>query len=319
MSQPPSAKRKRVEFDSADTPDSAPIRSKIWMTYGDIILQAESTQFRVNRDVLARKSPVFRDMFDVPQPPNEPTVEGCPIVHVFDTAQDWELLLEVFYDSFKATHSRPFDVVASMLRLGKKYEMSAPKEDALQRIRTEFPTSLAQYVSNEYSGNFTVITAEDNLTVQLLRLAYECGVYSAIPAMGLGCLTTNTLTQIRAEGILGNETLVILAIAAEGITAFETRSLSWLHGTNVIPHKSCKFPNDCKAKQMHITFTMARRSLLHPGCTMSEWKDGPWFGQFCGLCDQAAREAYETNRQKTWKLLPTFFGLPAWEDIKDTV
>jgi hypothetical protein len=68
------------------------------MQYGDIILQAESTQFRINRDVLAKQSSVFRDMFSVPQPPNEPTIEGCPIVHVSDTAKDWELLLEVLYD-----------------------------------------------------------------------------------------------------------------------------------------------------------------------------------------------------------------------------
>jgi hypothetical protein len=97
---PPSAKRKRTEQDPSEpTPsDTTPIRSKIWMQYGDIILQAESTQFRINRDVLAKQSSVFRDIFSLPQPPNEPTIEGCPIVHVSDTAKDWELLLEVLYD-----------------------------------------------------------------------------------------------------------------------------------------------------------------------------------------------------------------------------
>lgn len=88
-----SAKRQRTE-DVHPTPT----RSKIWMPYGDIILQAESTQFRVNRDVLAKQSSVFSDMFSVPQPPNEPTVEGCPVVHVSDTAKDWEMLLEVLYE-----------------------------------------------------------------------------------------------------------------------------------------------------------------------------------------------------------------------------
>lgn len=90
---PSSSKRKRTEEETV-----TPIRSKIWMPYGDIIIQAESTQFRVNRDVLAQQSSVFKDMFSVPQPPNEPTIEGCFIVHVSDTAQDWELLLEMFYD-----------------------------------------------------------------------------------------------------------------------------------------------------------------------------------------------------------------------------
>jgi hypothetical protein len=85
----PSAKRQRTALT---------VRSAIWMPYGDIILQAESTQFRVNRDILAHQSTVSGDMFSVPQPPNEPTVEGCPIVYVSDTAKDCELLSGVLYD-----------------------------------------------------------------------------------------------------------------------------------------------------------------------------------------------------------------------------
>ncbi|KAJ7734583.1 hypothetical protein DFH07DRAFT_893898 [Mycena maculata] len=109
----PSTKRKRTDSDPAET--LTPIRSKIWMPYGDIILQAESTQFRVNRDVLAHQSSVFKDMFSVPQPLNDPTVEGCPVVHVSDAAKDWELLLEILYDPFPPNAVQPFLLVASML------------------------------------------------------------------------------------------------------------------------------------------------------------------------------------------------------------
>ncbi|KAJ7796984.1 hypothetical protein B0H14DRAFT_2390194, partial [Mycena olivaceomarginata] len=59
---------------------------------------AQSTQLHINCDVLARHSSVFADMFSIPLPPNEATVEGCPIVRVSDTAKDWELLLGVLYD-----------------------------------------------------------------------------------------------------------------------------------------------------------------------------------------------------------------------------
>ncbi|KAK6981071.1 hypothetical protein R3P38DRAFT_3334053 [Favolaschia claudopus] len=103
MSQPealPSTKRKRTEDASEPAmANTTPItRSEIWVPYGDMVLQAESTQFRVNRDVLARQSPVFSDMFSLPQPSDEPTIEGCPVVHLFDSAKDWELLLEILYD-----------------------------------------------------------------------------------------------------------------------------------------------------------------------------------------------------------------------------
>ncbi len=55
------------------------------------------TQFRVNRDVLAKQPSVLADMFAVPLPPKEPMIEGCPIVRVSDAAKDWELLLDVLY------------------------------------------------------------------------------------------------------------------------------------------------------------------------------------------------------------------------------
>ncbi|KAJ7432200.1 hypothetical protein B0H11DRAFT_1940908 [Mycena galericulata] len=99
-SGPSAGKRRRMDSEPHD-PDSGStpvVRSKIWMPYGDVVLQAESTtQFRVNRDVLAHQSSVFADMFAVPQPPNEPSVEGCSIIHVSDSANDWELLLDVIY------------------------------------------------------------------------------------------------------------------------------------------------------------------------------------------------------------------------------
>ncbi|KAJ7634515.1 hypothetical protein FB45DRAFT_1002125 [Roridomyces roridus] len=94
---PPSAKRQRTEEPTAH--EITPIRSKIWMPFGDLVLQVESTQFRVNRDILARHSPVFAGMLSVPQPPDEPTLEGCPIVILSgDSAKDWELLLEALYE-----------------------------------------------------------------------------------------------------------------------------------------------------------------------------------------------------------------------------
>jgi hypothetical protein len=48
--------------------------------------------------MLAEHSSVFADMFSMPLPPDEPTVEGCPIVCVSDAAKDWELFLEVLYN-----------------------------------------------------------------------------------------------------------------------------------------------------------------------------------------------------------------------------
>lgn len=71
--------------------------SEFWLSDGNVILQAESTQFRVHKSVLSMHSTVFRDMFTVPQPDEQPKVEGCPIVHLSDAARDVDCLLGAFY------------------------------------------------------------------------------------------------------------------------------------------------------------------------------------------------------------------------------
>jgi hypothetical protein len=48
--------------------------------------------------MLSMHSTVFRDMFMMPLPADEPTVENCPIVVLSgDTAQDWTLLLGAIF------------------------------------------------------------------------------------------------------------------------------------------------------------------------------------------------------------------------------
>lgn len=70
----------------------------MWFTDGNVILEAEETQFRVHRGVLAMHSTVFKDMFEMPQPSEGLTEEGCPVVHLSDTAADVEHLLNAVYN-----------------------------------------------------------------------------------------------------------------------------------------------------------------------------------------------------------------------------
>ncbi|KAJ7474582.1 hypothetical protein B0H11DRAFT_2235957 [Mycena galericulata] len=104
--------------DDATIPSTSQMRSEIWMPYGDIILQVESTQLRMNRDVLAKHSIVFR--------------------HLFACAAAGE--------RHSVNSSTPkFPLLAAMLRLGRKYEITQAEEDALARIRYEFPADFAAF------------------------------------------------------------------------------------------------------------------------------------------------------------------------------
>ena len=99
-SKAPSAKRPRCD-DFAEPNEFT--KSRFWFDDGNVILQAENTEFKVHRSLLANQSVVFRDMFSIPQPADpDPVVDGCPVVPLSDKAADIEHVLSLFYDNFKS-------------------------------------------------------------------------------------------------------------------------------------------------------------------------------------------------------------------------
>ncbi|KAJ7099933.1 hypothetical protein B0H15DRAFT_818094 [Mycena belliarum] len=321
----PGAKRKRTEgvLPTISTVDATLVRSQIWMPYGDIILQAESTLFRVNRDVLAQQSSVFCDMFSIPQPPNEPTVDGCPVVHVSDKAKDWKMLFGVLYNSFRYYNAAlPFNILAPMLRLGRKYDFSAAKDNAVWRIRFEFPGKLEAW--SGVSAELTKI-GPCQLT-DLLCLTYECGVTSSIPALAFCCLREQTLEYLLTEiqhddgsrSTLPDHIRLTLAIALERIASFQRATFAWLEDASVIPHHSCTTQMKCtnQRRTMHHDLTFLGGNELVRCYGLDDWNDD-WEDEFCVVCSGAGETAFSKSRKMVWEALPMFFGLPGWKDLKD--
>lgn len=90
----PVAKRKRIDNDEDH---GALKRGDPWFEDGNIILQAEQTQFRVYRGLLASSSDIFTDMFMIPQPTATNQVGGCAIIELPDSALDWEHVLKAMF------------------------------------------------------------------------------------------------------------------------------------------------------------------------------------------------------------------------------
>jgi len=102
-SAPPSPKRRRTEENITAEQQPTPTHSKYWFDDGNVVLQAENTQFRVHRSMLSRHSHVLKDMFEIPQPENTEghIIEGCPVVHLYDSSQDVEIVISIFYDNLQ--------------------------------------------------------------------------------------------------------------------------------------------------------------------------------------------------------------------------
>lgn len=99
--------RKRARTSSGNAGEIEPVAGRerdaeFWYSDGNIILVARDVEFRVFKGILAEHSPVFRDMFSLPQPP--PTAspgasaedDTCPVVYLSDSPEDLRHVLRVY-------------------------------------------------------------------------------------------------------------------------------------------------------------------------------------------------------------------------------
>ena len=89
----------------------------------DIILRASGgKEFYAHKLVLSLASPVFRDMFSVPQPPD--TSSKIPIIDVDDPPETLETFLQIIYP-IRNPPINGAETLASLLRLADKYDAKA--------------------------------------------------------------------------------------------------------------------------------------------------------------------------------------------------
>ncbi|KAJ7037770.1 hypothetical protein C8F04DRAFT_952317, partial [Mycena alexandri] len=189
MEDAPRTKRRRTDTDTdAETetePETPPTRStEYWFDDGNIILEVESTQFRLMKSILSKHSSVFREMFTMPLPADEPTIENCPVVVLSgDTAQDWTLFLGAIFPKSHPGELPTFSLLAAILRLSKKYDFPLFRQKCVRRLREACPTSLKDY--NDFSKgwkSFNSIDSENqDIRLPLISLAREAGLPSLLP------------------------------------------------------------------------------------------------------------------------------------------
>lgn len=81
---------------------------EFWFADGNIVLVANDgqTAFQVYKGLLSRKSKVFSDMFDFPQPIHPQTgpqeiLDGRPVVPLSEAAKDIGIFLGLLFDGWK--------------------------------------------------------------------------------------------------------------------------------------------------------------------------------------------------------------------------
>ena len=72
----------------------------VWFEDGTVVLQAETTLFKVYRGMLRAQSPFFNDLFALAQPDSDQSgkYEDCPLVPMYDHAVDVYRFLKALFD-----------------------------------------------------------------------------------------------------------------------------------------------------------------------------------------------------------------------------
>jgi len=105
---------------------------------GDVILRAihdtESRDFRIHKVFLSYSSPVFRDMFKIPQPSSSAPSNGVDVVDVTDPPRALELVLRFVYPSADPPVIENLATLSGALVVADKYDIKV----ARSRLRSSF-------------------------------------------------------------------------------------------------------------------------------------------------------------------------------------
>jgi len=296
----------------------------VWFADGTIIIQAESTQFKVYRGILAANSPIFGDLFTVPQPDYSDTIEGCSLIHLSDSAVDTMHFLKAlhFPGYYDPTRTTSFMLIAAILRLAAKYNVEYLHQCAFRQLASLYPTTLDAW-DKRVDNAIEVFEARP---FAVLRLAKETGHTSLLPACMYLCADSINLNDI-LDGLASvdgkhielewAEKRACLRARQNLLLALRSRIFKFLMST-IDPPGHCTSPTFCdSAKYKWIRSLEASLNNGSPGVFSLKF---PWsaFGQtVCENCFRTAQAHSNQQRQAIWDELPGFFDLPSWDQIHD--
>ncbi|CAA7266014.1 unnamed protein product [Cyclocybe aegerita] len=281
-------------------------------------------------------------MFSIPQPPQiseTSLVEGCPIVQLHDSDLDIENLLSMLYDfmEYSALPSAHGGVsllkIATMLRLGWKYEFKNFWNEGLHFLSHDYPDTLEGWdalYQNEFNGinsrlidNVLFKIRNVSMTLDVIALAYEMGIKSVVPAFYMFLLRYHGGSLAELQGAfesgrrwatfaLPETVLESLLHGREKIhDALVELPLGWLHsGTFPTKFEGCTSPKTCDAALSTVVLTVLRESVGSKMRFFTKKQSATELTKdFCKECASAVLTLHHEGRGALWRLLPEFFGL----------
>ncbi|GJE88201.1 BTB/POZ domain-containing protein [Phanerochaete sordida] len=197
-------KRKLADDGAGPAPGAHPdlIRDeRVWFADGNIIVRAGPGctgdglvyGFRCHSSVLAARSPVFADMFQLPNTAGE-KFEGAECVDLPDAWEDVRGLLRYLYGSIDIQalvaprHADTLKVIGGPLRLAAKYDMESVTRELVPVLERHWPSTYAGWVHAEkgfrlsHPGVVQITRERYQDPAAAVRLAMDLCLRSVLPA-----------------------------------------------------------------------------------------------------------------------------------------
>ncbi|KAF6759164.1 hypothetical protein DFP72DRAFT_885839 [Ephemerocybe angulata] len=317
-------KRRRTE-DTNDGPtvgESPKPCEDVWFDDGNIVLQAENMQFKVHKSVLGKHSVVFSDLFEMPHVNDEPTVDGCPIVELHDSAEDIKHMALRLYGDKDHTggDALPMAVVAAMVRMGRKYDIEHIKNEGLNHLKKTFPAELSSWDHNYENAPPSIKCkpgqGDLEIALEAIKLAHECDVKTILPACYLTVCYYRTGTSAH---VIPTEVEGQCSFGAADLLEVRNQAIyGWI--SELGEKAQCSNQDICLDMGRYLMKKIWRYTRL--SSTFDRWTNvariyHAYIGQLCTFCSRTAEGSHEENRRDVWDELPSYFGLPNWGSLKD--
>ncbi|KIK04776.1 hypothetical protein K443DRAFT_675558 [Laccaria amethystina LaAM-08-1] len=301
------------------TLDGPTLVSDLWYNDGNIVLQAETSLFRVSLGVLAARSPVFDDIQKLPRSQEQEMYGDCPLMVLPDKAEDLANFLRAVYDSgfFEPPPSETdFHTLAGILRLSTKYEIPYLRRRALLHLDTVRCNTLQDF---DAQLSKRTIPRTNFLAFLIADLVHEMDLPWLLPMALYIC------TQSFEEIVMGyiykgerrwinNAQQVACIEAVEPLTiCLREDILSFLYWTDV---DGCKSSAQCKEGHLELLKKYCSSTTRNPLASFSDIFEEVVRKAVCTRCCIASRDAHLIAREALWEALPGLFDLPSWETLR---
>ncbi|KAK7052254.1 BTB domain-containing protein [Favolaschia claudopus] len=328
MSQPSAAPEARpAKRQRVDDEEEGLTRSDIWHDDGSVVLRVERTLFRVHWTVLCLHSSVFRDLRGIPQPPEEPQIEGCPVVELHDDTQDITLFLTALYNPHRLSEEiMTLDFIGAIVRIGRKYDVQNLLKPVVQRLAREHPTTFENYEATTQVHRHTIswtsnqVSHYEGLIFDIVTLARANNLLTLLPCAYLRVVLFCDLAWI-LDGVTKDDgSKVTLSFQDQRACILGRQKLqqaqwehepfaSWIRSST--PAAGCKRPEFCTRRLGVIYEAVVHNGMMLPPFLLVG------YNILCTVCQPHHLRIMKDAREKMWQNLPTFFDLPPWADLKD--